>query len=119
MKKTLTLLILSICFATPMVAQITDTFILNPQDEDATVDTYSPGNNYPSEIEYFSGTWTISSIPTTWRNFFKFNLSCIPPNAEIQSASLSLFYADTNNFYNAIFLNAAVKKSAAPDEQCK
>ena len=53
--------------------------------------------NYPDEIEYHSAAWTITGTPVIWRNLFKFDLSCIPANAAIQSAHVSLFYADTNS----------------------
>ncbi|HKR05071.1 MAG TPA: DNRLRE domain-containing protein, partial [Bacteroidia bacterium] len=67
-------------------------------DEDATIDTYTPNNNYPGEIEYCAGSWTIFGTPVTWRSLFKFNLSAIPSNATIQSANLSLYFAPNNAF---------------------
>lgn len=89
------LLFLSSVFAS---AQVTVTVPLNAIDEDATVDDFGPANNYPNEIEYHVSAWTISGTPVVWRNYFKFNLSCIPSNAIIQNAQLSLFYADTNSY---------------------
>jgi hypothetical protein len=84
-----------------MYAQTTVTLTLNANDEDASIDNYNPGNNYPNEIEYASRAWTISGTPVTWRSLFKFNLQCIPSNAVVTSAFLSLYYADTNNYGNA------------------
>ena len=81
-------------------AQTSISITLNAADEDATIDDYNPAGNYPNEIELASRAWTISSVPTNWRSVFKFNLSCIPPNAIIQHASLSLFYATQNGFGN-------------------
>lgn len=72
---------------------------LLPKSEDATIDDYAPGNNHPDEIEYFCGGWTIFGTPVRWRNLFKFDLSAIPLNATIQSASLSLYFPVQNNFF--------------------
>jgi hypothetical protein len=102
MKKIYFLLLVSASFSFLVSAQTTVTYTLDANSEDATVDNYTPGNNYPNEIEYASRAWTISSTPVTWRSFFKFDLSCIPPNATVVSSTLSLFYANTNNFGNAM-----------------
>ena len=69
-------------------------------DEDATIDNYNPNNNYPSEIEYCAGSWTINGTPVTWRTLFKFDMSAIPANSTIQSANLSLYFAPNNNFFD-------------------
>jgi hypothetical protein len=79
-------------------AQITVNIPLKAIDEDATIDDYSAANNYPDEIEYHVSAWTVSSTQVIWRNLFKFDLSCIPSNATIQTAQLSLFYADSNSY---------------------
>src|SRR6266496_4660092 len=101
MKTIYSLLCLFTLSASIATAQTTVTYTLDPNSEDATIDDYTPGNNYPSEIELASRAWTISSTPVTWRSLFKFNLSCIPPNATVTSANLNLFYATQNNFGNA------------------
>lgn len=101
MKKIYTLLFLFILFASVASAQITVTYTLDANSEDATIDNYNPGNNYPNEIELASRAWTISSTPVIWRSLLKFNLSCIPPNATVTSANLNLLYATQNNFGNA------------------
>ncbi|MCX6276072.1 MAG: DNRLRE domain-containing protein [Bacteroidetes bacterium] len=85
-------------FSTP--AQTTTTFTINANDEDATIDDYNSGGNYPGEIDMVSRAWTISSVPVVWRSVFKFDLSCIPSNAIIQNASLSLYYATQNSYGN-------------------
>ncbi len=72
---------------------------LRSESEDASIDDYNPGNNNPDEIEYFCGGWTIFGTPVRWRNLFKFNLSVVPANATIQSASLSLYFPVQNNFF--------------------
>jgi hypothetical protein len=98
--KTLYILLIFL-LSSPAFSQITFTQTLEPGSEDATVDDYAPGANNADEIEYFSGAWTIGGVPVTWRNYFKYDLSCIPPNATIIDASLSLYYASVNNFSNA------------------
>jgi hypothetical protein len=90
---------LTITYTLPAVVCIS--LNLNSADEDATVDNYNPGNNYPDGIDYTSRAWTISSVPVTWRCFFKFNLQCIPSNAVVTNADLSLFWADTNGLSNS------------------
>ena len=69
-------------------------------NEDATIDNYNPGGNYPNEIEYVSRAWTISNVPTVWRSLFKFDFPCAMAGATVQSAYLSLYYATQNNFGN-------------------
>jgi hypothetical protein len=100
MKKYSVLCLIALLASLSGGAQTTTTFIINANDEDATIDNYNPAGNYPNEIEYASRAWTISSVPTVWRSVFKFNLSCIPQNAVVQSASLSLYYATQNGFGN-------------------
>jgi Secretion system C-terminal sorting domain/TGF-beta propeptide len=101
MKKIYALSFAFILCAFVVNAQTTVTYTLDVNSEDATIDNYSPSNNYPNEIEMASRAWTISSTPVTWRSLFKFNLSCIPPNATVTNANLTLFYAAQNNFGNA------------------
>lgn len=71
---------------------------LDTPDEDATIDTYTPNTPHPNEIEYCSGSWTISGSSVTWRSLFKFDLSAIPAGSSIQSANLSLYFALNNSF---------------------
>jgi len=100
MKKKYTILFVFLTFSILVSAQNTVTYTLDSNDEDATIDNYNPGNNYSNEIEYASRAWTISGTPVTWRSLFKFNLSCLPSNATIINASLSLYHATTNSFGN-------------------
>ncbi|HYV90664.1 MAG TPA: DNRLRE domain-containing protein [Chitinophagales bacterium] len=83
------------CFL--LSAQTTVTIKLNAGDEDATIDDYSPANNYPDGIEYNSSAWTIYGTPVIWRNLFRFDLSAIPANAIVINAQLSLYYPTINN----------------------
>jgi hypothetical protein len=100
MKKKYTILFVFLTFSILVSAQNTVTYILDSNDEDATIDNYNPGNNYSNEMEYASRAWTISGTPVTWRSLFKFNLSCLPSNATIINASLSLYHATINSFGN-------------------
>lgn len=84
------------------VPDICVTLKIHSTGEDARIDDYQPGVNFPNEIEYYSGAWTIFGTNTIWRNLFKFDLSAIPVNATIQSAGLSLHYATINTYGNAL-----------------
>ncbi len=99
--KKLILFILIVFVSNISIAQISISQRLDAAGSDATVDNYNPSGNYSSEIEYCSGQWTINSIPVAWRSFFKFDLSTIPAGSVINSASLSLFYPDSNGFANS------------------
>ncbi len=83
-----------------ITAQTTVSFKINANDDDATIDNYYPNANTPNDIEYNSCGWTINGLPVVWRNLFKFDLTCIPPNATILNADLNLYYAAVNNYSN-------------------
>lgn len=100
MKKRILFLAAMLCFYISQ-AQINFSQRLKPASSDVYVDNYSPNSNYPDEIDYCSGQWTINGVPVAWRTFFKFDLSTIPPGSVINSATLNLYYADTNSFGNA------------------
>ncbi len=100
MKKIVLSIIAILCFHLTQ-AQINFSQRLKPGSSDVYVDNYSPNSNYPDEIDYCSGQWTIGGTPVAWRTFFKFDLSTIPAGSVINSATLNLFYADTNSFGNA------------------
>ncbi|MBL0104671.1 MAG: DNRLRE domain-containing protein [Bacteroidetes bacterium] len=97
MKKQLALLILCL-IGIQMRAQTTVSIRLNAGDEDLYVDNYNTTGNYPNEDDYCSGAWTIGGVPAVYRNFFKFDMSAIPAGATINSAYLSLYYANPNEF---------------------
>ena len=81
-------------------AQTTVSFTIDASGEDATIDNYYPNSNTPNDIDYNTCGWTISGRPVVWRNFFRFDLTCIPPNATILNADLNLYYAAVNNYGN-------------------
>ncbi len=100
MKKRILFVITILCFHLTQ-AQINFSQRLKPTSSDAYVDNYQPNSNYPDEIDYCSGQWTIGGVPAAYRTFFKFDLSTIPAGSVINSALLNLYYADTNSFGNA------------------
>ena len=102
MKKTVLLISLITFMMLNGFSQTTVNLTLDASGEDVTIDDYYPANNTPNGIDYAPGSWTISNTPTIWRSFFKFDLSSIPSNAVIQSASLSLYYATVNSYGNAL-----------------
>ena len=75
-------------------AQTTISLRLDPNGADAAVDDWYPNGNYPNETDYCSGTWTINGTQVSWRSFLKFDLSMIPPGSIVNSAHLSLYYAN-------------------------
>src|SRR5258706_7796580 len=77
-------------------AQTTTTFRLNPNDEDAQIQNYTPNLNESNIIEYYLGGWTVGGTPVKWRQLLKFNLSSIPSNAIVQSANLYRYYPTSN-----------------------
>ena len=79
-------------------AQTTISLRLDPNGADAAVDDWYPNGNYPNETDYCSGTWTINGTQVSWRSFLKFDLSMIPPGSIVNSAHLSLYYANPNSF---------------------
>lgn len=82
----------------PAASPNTVVYTINGADEDASIDDYHPNQSNPNEIEYCSGSWTIFGAPVIWRSLLRFNLNCIPTNATIVDARLSLYFATQNNF---------------------
>ena len=100
MKKLSLLVIFTFVNFLIVMSQTNISFTIDSSGQDAAIDDYVTSNSHPNEIEYNTCAWTISGTPVIWRNVFKFDLSCIPPNAIIQTAELNLFYADTNSYSN-------------------
>ena len=73
---------------------------LNSSSEDLYISNFPGSPTSPNEIDYCSGQWTIGGVPAAYRSFFKFDLSSIPAGSIINSASLNLFYQDTNAWKN-------------------
>lgn len=97
MRKTFSLILFLVAGLLTGSAQTTRTFVLDASGQDAAIDDYYPAQNNPDEIEYNTCSWTISGTPINWRNLFRFDLRCIPPNATVTSVKLNLYYA-ANSF---------------------
>jgi len=59
--------------------------------QDAYIDSRLPNTNYGAIEDFISSAWTNSGSPTIVRSLVNFDLTGIPPNATINSASLSLY----------------------------
>lgn len=59
--------------------------------KDAYVDSRLNTSNFANQEDFICAAWTNASVPTTVRGLIEFDLSQIPSNATINSASLSLF----------------------------
>jgi len=71
-----------------------DTLILQPGPEgkDATINDPSPNSNSGNTAKFFCMGWTHSGVPGKHRALVDFDLSTIPPDAEILDARLNLYY---------------------------
>lgn len=65
---------------------------------EAVVKSSEPTNVDTSGTNFICAMWTSSGINNPWRGYMKFDLSSIPANATIQSASLSLFADSTSGY---------------------
>jgi len=60
------------------------------------IDNFSPHNNYPNEIEYFS-SWTTNAYREIYRNLLGFDVFDILTNATATNTDLFHYYA-ANSF---------------------
>jgi PKD repeat protein len=76
------------------VAYSQDTLVLQPGPEgkDATINDPSPNSNSGNTSKFFCMGWTHSGVPGKHRALVDFDLSMIPPDAEILDARLNLYY---------------------------
>jgi hypothetical protein len=68
------------------------TLTLRPSDDslESHMDSYNANSSgYNQQIDV--GAWTIGGVPTTWREFLKLDLSSIPSNAVVTSATFYLY----------------------------
>lgn len=100
MKKILLLISIITLLISNGFSQTTVNLSIDANGDNAAIDNFYPNTNFPDEINYVSGAWTINSVPVFYRSLLKFDLSSIPTNAIIQSAYLSLYYAPQNNINN-------------------
>lgn len=69
--------------------------ILQPDDEDgkdAEVWSNNPSNNYGNVTDFIAAEWTWGGTEGTLRSLVEFDLSGVPANATIDSATLSLYW---------------------------
>lgn len=86
---------LQVCYVVNVVSSDTNCISLRPYDTNGTMmNTESPNVDYGVQSLFYSATWTCGSTCLD-RGLIKFDLSSIPSNATISSASLSL-YADNS-----------------------
>jgi len=93
-------LIIVFLFLSTTVLKAADTLTLHPsaangQDWDAVIASGDPTTNYGTHVEFMCDVWTCGS-PCVIRSLINFNISSIPSNATITSATLYL-YADPSN----------------------
>lgn len=62
------------------------------KDSEVASINYAVNNNYANEKVHYVYAWTQSGTPTTIRTFLWIDLTQIPANATITSASLNLYY---------------------------
>ena len=98
MKKIYTLILIWFCLGFTSYAQTTVLITMDSNGEDAYIDNWNTSGNYPDEIDFCSGAWTINGTPVIWRSFMNFDLTQIPANATIVDARLSLYYNPANTF---------------------
>jgi K319-like protein len=73
------------------------TLTIQPTDDslESHMDSYNNNSlGYNSQIDV--GAWTIGGVPTTWREFLKLDLSSIPSNAVVTSATFYLYSITSN-----------------------
>jgi PKD repeat protein len=85
------MLLLTLCSTAK--AQI-QTLILRPvpaDGKDAELTTYAPSTNYGWSPSFDANAWTVQGEPILIRSLLQFDLAVIPQDAEIISATLSLY----------------------------
>jgi hypothetical protein len=88
----LSFIFVAIFFTTVSSAQITLNFHPNASaGKDATITSLNPTNNYGTDPDYAAIAWTNGGTSFTERGLLAFDLSSIPQNATITSATLSLY----------------------------
>ena len=103
--KTFLLLFVSVLFSKHLLfAQTTVTFRPDSSNSyDVLLTSYYPNNNYSVSNEFLSAAWTCSGNPCNDRSLIKFDLSIIPINATVLSATISLYAHPNQSSGNAAY----------------
>lgn len=97
MKKLIIVLLFAMC-SSMGVAQTTVTIYTNPQNSSsALINNYYPNTALGFTDDLHAIAWTSSSVVFTTRGLLRIDLSSIPANAVIQSATLSLYSNTTSS----------------------
>lgn len=93
---------ISICLTTFLTisSSAQNSLILQPgpsDGQDSYVFERDMTKNFNTSSEFISFAWTFSGTPFLGKSYIKFDLSQIPPNAEILSAKLSLYHNTTSS----------------------
>ncbi|MGB3075454.1 MAG: DNRLRE domain-containing protein [Chitinophagales bacterium] len=85
------------------------------EGKDAKVFSLSPGTNFGNDLDFIAAAWTFSSNDGILRSYLDFDLSVLPPNAEVVTAALSLYYNDeTSSAGQAGTNNALLQRVLEP-----
>ncbi len=78
--------------------------------KDATVWDIQPANNYSTHPQILGSAGTFNGSPAVLRSLFDFDLSSIPAEAHIESATLYLYHHEANNNFGHQGQNEGVIK---------
>jgi hypothetical protein len=94
------LLLFTLFIGLSLLSKAQTTLILQPDEtasKDAMVWDYQPNNNFGTFPDFTANAWTHSGTPTVTRSLIAFDISSIPANSTIISATLSLYYYNSGN----------------------
>jgi len=98
-------LVLSFLFVVTYTTWAQTTLVLQPGQQigkDAYLRSLSPNTNYGSHPDYSAHAWTNRGRPVTVRGIVEFDLSALPPQTTIISATLFLYsYESRNNGHHS------------------
>lgn len=104
MKKAILLEIIIAAFFSFLISSCGGDNVVAPTDKDVTIQIsdgnihhayitdFYPNTNFMSDDDFAALAWKKNDTPYVGRTLFKFNLTSIPPNATIKSATLLLNY---------------------------
>lgn len=98
--KTLRLTILLSFIFNGLTFSQTQELVLKPnasQGKDALIWNLSTTTSYPNSVNFIAASWTWSGTPGLYRSLIEFDLTLLPTDATLISASLSLFHTTETN----------------------